>query len=711
MATTDFVSMDLETGGTRPLTTVGVHNYMEDPHFHIICMGWAINYEPIELWEMGQPAPRDLVRAIERGAMVHAWNAQFERLGTMTGFKKLKGWVQPKRSQWRCTMVRALSAGFPGSLEWCAKAMKIPEQKDKEGAKAMVKVTRGVVIGGEAIFNRDKTLLKNTGIYCKQDVRTEREIGKYLPILIPSEERQYFYDQLVADRGIPLDQELCHQAIKVVNIRQAELEAQCRARTKSKKHPDGLKPSQGKALVAWLQEYGVPIDNVKAITVDEAIAAPATPTLTKEVLALRREAGRVSTTKYTRALQMVCRDGTLKGQRQFNGAHTGRWAGRGVQLDNLTRPTMKNVDDVIAMVKTGSSALVESAFDSVMEPVSNACRSMLAANPIFVHKGKVLPASNDNKLFVGDFKAIESRNLALTTGQQSVLDQWRLSDLGRGPDVYVVLASIMFGVTVSEVMAQASKEMRFWGKTAELSLGYEGGTGAILRASLKGGILFRDIYPVLYKNADDATRSKVSFIWNLMGTGHEKDWRAARFIVERWRTLNFMTVKFWKMIKLAAVEAVRVPGKVSKYRDIEFRYDAKMQMLFCKLMSGRELKYPYAHLVTAKDHKGENELQLRAMYQHPKLHRFVGYHPYGGFLTENIVQAQSRDIMVSTFDGLENAGYRLLHTVHDEIITSSSLRSASVEEFRKLMTVKPKWAERMPLAADCWSGPAYKKAA
>lgn len=692
----DFASIDFETFAVRNLKLVGTHVYMDCPHFEVLCMGWALNYEPVQIWKPGDPFPKELKNHIARGGPMHAWHAMFERLAWL---RKMSGYVEVNPSQWTCTMVRALACGFPGALEWSAKAMRITERKDKEGAKAMRKLSKprkivrdekGKVI---EVIRWDKEKWKRTYetlySYCAQDVVTERACGQRLPYLPESEQRQYVYDQKVADRGIKIDTQLCDAAIKIVTTRSKELADECRETC-------GFVPTQPVAVKNWLNEQGLAVDNVKKETVEAALKLTDLSKDVRLVLTCRLEGGRSSTGKYKSALAHLSSDGTVKGARQFYGAHTGRWAGRGVQFDNLKRLDKKYevmIDDVVDVVKKGESWLVESCYGNVMVPVSNCTRSMMVADEGY-------------ELYVADFKSIESRMLAATTGQQSTLDQWTLSDLGLGPDVYVKNASELFNVTLDKVTG----DMRYWGKIEELSLGYEGGCGALMRQTEKNNVYFRDIYPIVYKTAEEHVREWVNWLWEKAGSGHELDWKGARYVVEKWRANNPMTVRFWRIMKHKSIKAVMQKGTVQEYRGIKFWYDKEFKMLVCQTLSGRCLYYPFAHIVgVPRRRDGKIEPELRAYYQSDKPRRFIRYNPYGGLVTENIIQHEARDAMADKFAPLEKRGFQLRHTVHDELISQAKKGTVTLDIFNTILEEPLPWVPQCPLAVESWSGPRYKK--
>jgi DNA polymerase bacteriophage-type len=699
MLAPDYASIDFETFAVRNLKLVGTHVYAEDPFLKVNCMGWAINHDTVQVWKPWEPFPKDLKRHIERGGMIHAWHAMFERL---IWAKRMAQYVEVKRHQWSCTMVRALACGFPGALEYAAPALRVDARKDMEGQKAMRKLMKPrkiiYTVTGEVervvVWEPEqwRDTYNRLYAYCGQDVVTERACGERLPYLPLSEQRQYWYDQKVADRGIRIDTDLCEKAIRIVNTRTKEL-------AKESHKLCGFNPTQPVKLKNWLNEQGLEVENVKKETVERALQQPDLPSKVRLVLQCRLEGGRSSTAKYKSALMHLSADGTVKGTRQFYGAHTGRWAGRGVQMDNLKRLDKKYlemIDDVVEVVKQGQSWLVESCYGNVMEPVSNCTRSMIIADEGY-------------DLYVADFKSIESRMLAATTGQESTNAQWMLSDMGLGPDVYVKNAAELFNVPISKVVP----EQRFWGKIEELALGYEGGCGALMRQTEKNNAYFRDIYNIVYHTAEQGTRDWVNQLWKIAGKGHEKDWKAARYVVERWRDNNPMTVKFWRVMRFKSIQAVLHKGSVQEYRGIKFWYDKKFKMLVCQTLSGRCLYYPFAHVVgkMKKNYRGQAKVvpELRAYYQSDKPRRFIKYNPYGGLFTENIIQHEARDAMADKFVPLEKHGFQLRHTVHDELISQAKKFTTTLDIFNTILCTPLVWVPQCPLAVESWSGPRYKK--
>lgn len=696
----DRVHIDFETRSIVKLREAGSHVYFEHPSTDVMCMAWSINDEPVRLWWPHQAFPSELKRAIERRETdVKAWNAMFERLC----FDSLMWpYVEVERSQWVCTMVKALACGFPAKLELAAKALRIEERKDTEGAKAMIKLSKPrnrlkeIEAGADPIWwEREdyEELYVTMGKYCIQDVVTERACDLRLPDLPPDERKyQYWLDQIVADRGVRIDQDLARKAIKIIDVRAKEVKDESIKLC-------GFSPTQPVAQRDWLnkQVKNLNLTSLKKEFIDAALRRTDLPQNIRRVLELRKEGARSANAKYKSALSHICEDGTVKGLRQFYGAHTGRWAGRNPSFDNLKRVDKGiDVDDLVDAIKTGESWIVESIYGNVLQPIGNATRSMIIAD-------------EGCGLYVHDLKSIESRVLADLSGQTSTNDNWRAADKGDiSREVYIQNAAEWFSVPAEKV----DKDQRGWGKIGELLLGFEGGTGALLRGQEKTNQYFREIYTTMYKTADQQMREKVDFLWRKMGTGHEKDWRAARFVVEKWRKKNSMTVKLWKQLRIQSIKCVR--DKVdTEYRGIRFHYNEHFQMLECHTGTGRCLYYPFARVVTVRGRKGGPEEQLRASYQHKMPgggNRWTEYNPYGGLFTENIVQHRARDVMVQRFKPLEHRGFQLLHTIHDENICQA-LRSLglTLQDYIDTVQVAPWWSPTLPVAVEAWTGPRYLK--
>jgi len=91
----------------------------------------------------------------------------------------------------------------------------------------------------------------------------------------------------------------------------------------------------------------------------------------------------------------------------------------------------------------------------------------------------------------------------------------------------------------------------------------------------------------------------------------------------------------------------------------------------------------------------------------PDTNQWMTRNLYGGLQCENIVQATSRDILVGAMRRVEAAGYPVILTVHDDILTEPSLRAIrelglSKERFTAIMSQGETWTAGLPISVDAY---------
>ena len=82
---------------------------------------------------------------------------------------------------------------------------------------------------------------------------------------------------------------------------------------------------------------------------------------------------------------------------------------------------------------------------------------------------------------------------------------------------------------------------------------------------------------------------------------------------------------------------------------------------------------------------------------------------YGPKLVENIVQGTARDLLAYAMLQLRNAEFDIVMHIHDEAVLEVPEGVSSVEEICRIMAVAPDWATGLPLRADGYECPFYKK--
>ena len=645
------LSIDLETYSDVDLTTCGVYRYVEGD-FHILLFAYAFDDEETKCIDMacGEQLPAEVVEALHDDSIIKsAWNAQFERVCLSKYFD-----TRLSPDSWQCTMIWAASLSLPLKLKNAAIALKTGEQKDEVGERLIryfsipckpTKANGGRTRNLPEHAPEDWALFKS---YCIQDVKTERDIRYRLEKfpLLPQEWNYYHMDQRINDRGVLIDKELVQQAIICDMALSDEMTKRAYALT-------GLEnPNSVSQLKGWLEERGIEIDslgkkNVASLITD--LDKHSIDTAALDMMKLRLQMAKSSVKKYQAAERYICTDGRAHGLFQFSGANrTQRWAGRGIQLQNLPQNHISTLDEARDLVTLGCFDMIEALYGNTPDILSQLIRTMLIPKP-------------GCKLIVADFSAIEARVLAWLAGEQ-----WRLDAFRDGKDIYCASASQMFGVPV--VKHGINGELRQKGKVAELACGYGGGAGALISMGALDMGLKEDELPD---------------------------------IISSWREANPEIVKFWYAVEKAAIETVkdhtdRTVGRIS------FRFSANT--LWIVLPSGRSLAYIKPKLMPNRF--GRMALTFEGLGANNKWTRGE---TYSGKLTENITQATARDLLAETMWRMERAGLDIVGHVHDEVILEVPEGSITVDEVCGIMNKNPAWADGLPLSSAGYTGKYYFK--
>ena len=573
-----------------------------------------------------------------------AWNAQFER----TIFGKMAGETLSPDS-WKCTMVWSASLSLPLALKTAAQVLKTGEQKDSAG-EALIRYFSIPCKPTKANGGRTRNLPEHNPEswqkfkeYCLQDVRTERDIRKRLECfpLMDHEWDYYHLDQRVNDRGVKIDLPLVEQAI-TCDLMQSEI------MTKKAYELTGLEnPNSVSQLKSWLEERGIPIESLgkkDVAALIEELDKHSTDAEALEMMKLRLQMAKSSVKKYQAAQRYVCRDGRAHGLFQFSGANrTQRWAGRGIQLQNLPQNHIETLEEARELIRMGCFDMMESIYGNTPDILSQLIRTMLIPK-------------DGCEFVIADFSAIEARVLAWLAGEDWVLQAFR-----DGKDLYCATASQMFGVPV--VKHGVNGDLRQKGKIATLACGYSGSTGALISMGALSMGLKEDELPE---------------------------------IIDSWRTANPHIVQFWWDVEKAAVETVK-DHQERQVRMIRFQFYANT--LWLVLPSGRKLAYIKPKL--QPNRFGRMAITYEGLGQNNKWCRGE---TYSGKLVENITQATARDLLAEAMWRMEQAGYDIVAHVHDEVILEVPKGSTTVDAVCGIMNQNPSWAERLPLSSAGYVG-------
>jgi DNA polymerase len=378
--------IDIETGSATDLRKAGVHRYAECSTTRAWGFCYALGDEPPRQWRPGQPAPAPLLTHIERGGIVHAHNAIFERTiwnVVLCGLEPR--WPRLHIEQQRCTLARAAAVGLPQDLDTLSEVLNQKQKKDKEGALIMRKMSKPRRITHEGIEWWDTpALLDRNMAYCEQDVRTERETDRLLPPLSPAELEIWFLDQHINDRGIYIDIDAVTRAVDIVEHAKRQADREMKAITGGQVK----RCTEVAQILKFIRSRGLVCEQLRKGDHDEIMVLGdiAGDPVIRKVVELRREASKTSTAKYTAMLNCVCADGRIRGQFAYHGAGPGRWAGRLVQPQNLVRvdeetesDMVRFVDNVLDMSVSSAEGyeLIRLAGYPVLPALAKAMRSML----------------------------------------------------------------------------------------------------------------------------------------------------------------------------------------------------------------------------------------------------------------------------------------------------------------------------------------------
>ncbi|MBT9467109.1 DNA polymerase I [Hydrogenophaga sp.] len=731
---------DLETYCELPLKD-GVFQYAESAQ--IMLWAYAVDDGPVKVWdvvnrevswfepmlgerivEATHTMPDDLFQALTDAAVqIIFHNAGFDRTVLSRAGSVVERAAAGQVQRWRCTMAQALAHSLPGGLERLCEVLDVAQDQRKlKVGKELVRLfcmprPKNMKLR-RATRESHPEEWKRFVEYADADILAMRACRAKMPLWnYQGRELELFHlDAQINARGVAVDLDFARAAIETAEREQARLAEQTVEIT------DGAVGSttQRDALLAHiLDEYGVTLPDMQASTLERRVEDPSLPGPVRELLAIRLQAGRNSTSKYGALLRGTNADGRLRGLLQFCGAgRTGRWSGRLFQPQNLARPdvaaaaewhgheikTSKYLklrsapstsdEDVAAYVarsieaiKAGSADLV---FSNVMAAAGSGVRGSLIAP-----KGR--------KLVVSDLANIEGRDAAWLAGEAWKLRAFEAYDEGTGPDLYKLAYSKSFNVSPDSV----SKPQRQIGKVQELMLQYEGGVGAYLTGALTYGIDLEEMaegaLAALPVDLRDEARGFLT--WTRQEKRNTFGLSDTAFIVcdafkRGWRRAHPAIQTYWGELADTVREAIQHPGVTLTARKLKVRRDGAW--LRIGLPSGRALCYP------APEVAADGAISYMGVNQYSR--KWQRLKTYGGKLFENVCQAVARDVMAWNMPGIEAAGYQIVLTVHDEVVTEApDSPDFNADHLGTLLAATPPWAQGMPLAAGGFEDYRYRK--
>lgn len=650
------LNIDIETYSPNDIS-FGVYKYSESEEFEILLFSYAYDFGEVHVIDLvsGEKIPDEVIKDLRNPEVIkHAYNAQFE----ITCLNRA-GYDTPVE-QWRCTMIHGAYLGYPVGLAKLGKALGLPQDKlkDKAGA-ALIRYFSVPCKPTKKNGGRTRNLPKHDpdkwfayGMYNMQDVVTEMECYRRLSAFpVPEEvERQWQIDIRMNATGVGIDRQLVEGALTIDEENKKALLEEAYELT-------GLSnPNSRNQLLDWLNS-NTNLELEKLTKDSVAAAMTDADDLAKKVLTIRKKLAKSSVSKYEMMANATGKDGRLRGTLQFYGANrTGRWAGRLLQVQNLPRNYIVNLDIARDLVKKSDRVGLGLLFGDISDTLSQLIRTAIIAKEGYT-------------LCVADFSAIEARVIAWLSGET-----WRQKVFAEGGDIYCASASSMFGVPV--VKHGVNGHLRQKGKVAELALGYQGGVNALKAMGALDMGLTEEELPN---------------------------------IVELWRQASPKIKELWYTVEKAAVYTVTTGNPMTLDHGITFRLEVDpfygYRYMTIELPSGRKLFYPDPHIKL-------NNFDKEAVHFKTQLNNaWVTESTYGGKLVENITQAVARDCLALTLIRLYGNGLPAIMHIHDEAVIEVPKDEADeyLDIVEKTFALPIPWAEGLVLTAAGFTNDYYMK--
>lgn len=696
---------DFETRSMCDLKKAGSYRYAEDPTTEVLCLNWVIGDGPMQRWMPGMGVPQAIVEAAANGTWFVAHNAAFERNIWAAIMVPEYGFPPVPLKQWHCTLAKAAMLALPQQLERVLKVLKLPLEKDMEGNRLTLGLSRINKKTG-MLPELTEPIRERVSLYCDGDVLGQRGLHKRIGWFPrpgrsePSERRVWELNQTVNDRGIRLDQALITGMRKIVDAASRPME-------KEFKEITGLNLTQTQAMAGWLLDQGVTLPNMQKATLDSLLGTHEDddfepdldiaamrehmPPQVERALRIRQLIGSASIKKLGAMEACVMADGRARGLLQYHGTMPGRQAGRLFQPHNFPRgstkvdcgPDLKNPGQrlelapdpaVIAdILTTGDAELVEMMYGPPVETCVSALRHT------------IIPAA-DRILMAGDLSGIQARTVLALAGQHD-----KAALMASGADVYIDMACTIWpklprpnwaaGKAVFKPEVELFKkrwpEERTTGKNSVLGLGFQMGAPKFHGQYGKG--------------------QSLEFIQDVV-SAYREEWAPE-------------VPKLWKALAWASLQTVKT-GRPHEAYGVEYRLED--MWLTCRLHSGRKLWYAYPELTRRHmpwSTMEEPDIRECWTYQTMKMGQWKTVYPHGGLLTENVVMGIERDLMVHSALLCEANGYPIILEVHDELVAEPFEWDADERAMAQMMTDIPDWCRQLkiPVATETWADYRYKK--
>lgn len=634
--------LDIETYSDTDLPAQGLRRYALDPSTGLWCQAfWFSDEDECRFHWGSDPFPQDIIDHIEAGGEIVAHNAQFERELYEFVICPDHDVPPPRPEQWTCTLAMALVNGHPAGLDQLCKSLGVPQQKNAEGSRL---IREYCAPGHLTEFKEgDADLMR---AYCIEDVEAMAACYYRMRPLSDVERREYVLNAKINDRGIPIDTRFVAAALGYADEMQEDAAANITKLTDGKMTSARQRKARDEILLPLLEDH-----HIRAITVykkgekklsfdrehrDVLLNFEDLDSTARELLEYIEAAGSSALRKYQVAHNTHV-DGLVHHGLLWHGAQTGRFSSRGLQIHNIRRDAY-NIDEAERLI---GDVVEDYELDQPARTLARLLRSMI---------------HDPRGIYFVDWSAIEGRVAPWLTADSEA--ETRLNVFKSGGDIYVYSAQEMFS------RKDIDDNLRQCGKVAELSLGYGGAVGALVRMAKNYGQHFSDA--------------------------------EARDIVDRWRETNRWAVQIWRDFEDAAHDAIM--NENEPYTAGRCIFMCRGDYLYNRLPSGALISYAKPDIEMMETPFGEDYLPT---FQSPlkpaaTAKGRIRMHLRGALLFQNAVQGTAASILREALLRADDAGLDIRLHVHDEIVGVGPQEDG--DRLNEIMLTVPDWAKGLPLA-------------
>ena len=649
-----FLDFETRTTGSCTLKPAGAWRYASDPATEALTLTFRVKGETY-LWTPEGGLCDPLASFAADPAITFVSHASFEQAVWNHIMVERFGFAPIPIARWSDTQAVCAYYALPLDLERALTALNLPVVKDKEGRRLVLSLSRPNRKTG---LHPEVTpeIQERVAEYNRVDVEGAVAIDTALGRLPKRERRVWELDQTINHRGIGIDLDFVHAAKNLADWQFEEAFNEFEKLT-------GLSPTQVGKVREWLGENGTEIENLRAETIEETLKIELSPEA-RRVLEIRSMVASTSLKKLDAILACTGADGRARGLLQYHGATPGRWVGRLLQPQNFPRPTVRaDPEELVAAVKTENPDALRKWGEPIEVLVSSLRHTMAA--------------QGDALLGAGDFETIEARIVLALAGEHE-----KLKLLADGADMYRDVAADIFRIDDKASFLAISKndltpeqvEMRQIGKNTVLGCGFGLGWKGFSEKYCKGDELLAKRIINTYRN----------------------DWAPK-------------VPQLWYDLERTAISALQIPGRITTAScGIRYKRETKagVPFLICQLFNGKKFHYANAQLELRDDQWGKRPTVTYWAIKDHKWRKVIAWH---GHLTENVVQALARELLVDAMLRFEARGFPVVLTVHDEIVVEHP--SITEDTIKEIMSEQPQWAAdlKLPIAVEAWIGKRYRK--